>query len=68
MKNEKIMQNYKKNRKKIYNNKMCEYEKIRYILKNKKYYMNITNLLQNYFGKTYEKNAILINKIKKIYR
>ena len=33
MKNEKIMQNYNENRKKIYNNKIVANEKIRYILK-----------------------------------
>ena len=56
------MQNYNENRKKIYNNKMDRYEKIRYILKNKKYYMNITNLLENYFRKIHEKNAILLTR------
>jgi len=54
------MQNYNENRKKIYNNKMDRCEKIRYILKNKKYYMNITNLFENYFRKIHEKNAILL--------
>ena len=54
------MQNYNENRKKIYNNKIVANEKIRYILKNKKYYMNITNLFKNYFRKIHEKNAILL--------
>ena len=36
MKNEKIMQNYNENRKKIYNNKIVTNEKIRYILKKTK--------------------------------